>query len=142
VKDVKFSFCALLLIIFFFFSSGSLLSAGGESTFVFAMQKPSNKNDEFFAVTSDKEVIKLIRKQLSLPIKDRNMMINGAIARGNGGNKNWSWHFVPNKWNLAEVSMELCDGTPEQVENNILEWVENKKRFCPWHSYVLEEMRN
>lgn len=142
MKYVKSSFCVLFIIVVFDFSSGSLLFADGESKFVFAMQKPSIKSNEFIAVTSDKEVIKLVRKQLSLPINRRNLMINGAIARGNGGNRSWNWHLVPNKWNLAEVSMELCDGTPEQVENDIPEWVENKKRFCPWHSYVLEEIRN
>lgn len=142
MKCQKGTILLVSMIIVLAFSSPSRLSADGGSQFVFATKNPSNGGGEFSAVTSDKDVIRLARQQLSLPIEKRDLMINGTIARGNEGNKSWSWHFVPGKWSLVEVSMELCDGTPEEVENDLPKWVDNVKRFCPWNSYVLEEIQD
>jgi hypothetical protein len=109
--------------------------------FLFTVRYVPDPRGQFVVMTSDPLVIQMARTQLSLPERERNMHINGVIARGNGGhNLNWSWHFVPNQWTLAEISIELCDGVPQMVEDNLDYWVDTVRQFCPWGSYVLREI--
>jgi hypothetical protein len=85
-------------------------------------------------------VIQRVRADLVLPLQDRDRHINGPIDRGDGGhNQPWTWHFVPDQWDLVELSMELCDGNPTDVENDPDYWVDTVGVFCPWSARVVEE---
>jgi hypothetical protein len=33
---------------------------------------------------------------------------------------------------MAEATIDLCDGLPSYVEENVDEFVENVGRYCPW----------
>ena len=108
-----------------------------ERYFEFATTSPSEKS---IATTSDSSVISLVEQQLALPQANRNLHIHGRIAQGNGGhNYNWSWHFVPDQWDLAEISMEVCDGRCSYVESDLSYWL-SLGLFCPWDSYVVREV--
>lgn len=66
---------------------------------------------------------------------------NGLIRRGPGqGDHNapYSWHLDPEEIEMAEMTMELCDGTPSFVEENVGEFVDNVGRFCPWSAQLVE----
>lgn len=66
---------------------------------------------------------------------------NGRILRGPGaGNHNrpYSWHLDPVDVQMAEVSIELCDGRPSYVEANITEFVERIGRYCPWGATLVD----
>ncbi len=119
--------------------SCSSLTESGDGEQVYFEFKTTG-DEHFFARTSDQEVIKKAREQLARPKEERGLMINGEIARGTEQNNGWSWHFVPDKWNLVEVSMEVCDGRPSYVEKEIDYWVDNVGRFCPWNSKVIKEV--
>ena len=115
----------LLLLISFFFVAGCG-SAGGdapsppaERKFLFGIRLYSKGDQDFVAVSSRPEVISKVLKELERPVSERTLMINGAIDRGNDGNRKWSWHFKPDDWDLAEISMEVCDGLPSDVENGL-----------------------
>lgn len=97
-------------------------------------------DEHFFAQTSNPEVIEKARQQLSLPEEERNLFINGEIERGAEQNNDWSWHFVPGEWDLVETSIEVCDGRPSAVEEDLDYWVDDVGRFCPWSSHVLREV--
>ena len=43
---------------------------------------------------------------------------------------------------MPEVSIELCDGRPSFVENNLAYWILNVKLFCPWSTRVIKINRN
>lgn len=105
----------------------------------FAMRGfPASEN--FLVLTQEAPVIKRAEDQLKLPVEERNMHINGLIDTGNGGiNGKWHWHIVPDEWDFAEISIEVCDGTPGYIEEHRDEWVKTVKRYCPWSSYVLRE---
>ena len=95
----------------------------------------------FVAVTTDSLVISQLEAQLALPEGKRLMHLNGPIGRGDGGhNLNWDWHFLPGEWLLAEVSIELCDGTPSYVNDNLDYFVDTVGQYCPWGSYVLKKL--
>lgn len=95
----------------------------------------------FVAKTSNSEVIAKVEQELQKPFEERNMHINGPIERGEVDyNNNWSWHFVENQWDLAEISMEVCDGRPSFVEEELDYWVDQVGRFCPWSARVEAEV--
>jgi hypothetical protein len=53
----------------------------------------------------------------------------GMIVRGDPGpNAPWSWHIDPATLSWAEVTIELCDGIPSQVEDGTF----TIDQFCPW----------
>ena len=109
-----------------------------------------NNNDwrdtSCIACTSDPAVLADVDQQLSLPFSQRNKMINGDIAAGNAGvNQNGShqfrWHFIPGRWRLAEVSVEVCDGRPmTDVDADTSYWLHTLGFFCPWTSLVSSEI--
>jgi hypothetical protein len=35
---------------------------------------------------------------------------------------------------MAEMTIELCDGLPSYVENDLDYWVDTVGRFCPWQA--------
>jgi hypothetical protein len=59
---------------------------------------------------------------------------NGRFRSGPGwGDHNlpWSWHLDPEDTQMAEVSMEVCDGRPSVVEQSISDYLK-VGRYCPW----------
>lgn len=97
-------------------------------------------DEVFYASTTDEKVIDRARRQLQLPVDQRNLFINGKIKRGTAGNNDWSWHFVPDEWQLVQVSIEVCSGRPSYVEQDLDYWVDNIGRFCPFSSNVIQEV--
>jgi hypothetical protein len=58
---------------------------------------------------------------------------NGRIVAGTSVNFAWSWHLEDVQF--AEVSMELCDGLPSDVEREGVSF--GGGRFCPWSARVI-----
>ncbi len=113
----------------------------GPRTFVFGMHNIPDAQGQFLAATSDAAVLQKLAAQLALPAADRNLHISGPIERGTGSdNLSWHWRFVESRWDMVEVSIELCDGTPEMVEQDVDKWVQDVGVFCPWNSYVQREL--
>ena len=96
---------------------------------------------QFVAETSDPRTLALVEGQLALPEDRRVLHISGPVDPGNGGhNMGWSWHFRPGQWELVEISIELCDGRPQDVEDDVGKWIADVGIFCPWGSYVVREL--
>jgi len=112
----------------------------GPRAFLFGMKGLPDPEGQFVATTSDTAMIERLEAQLALPPSERYLHIHGHIERGNDGNLGWHWHFVPDRWDAVEVSAEICDGTPADVENDLDYWVDQIGIFCPWSSYVQEAL--
>lgn len=64
---------------------------------------------------------------------------NGRILRGEVSyNKPWHWHLDSQDIQMADVTVELCDGRPSDVENNLDYWVGTVFRFCPWSARLVD----
>jgi hypothetical protein len=106
--------------------------------FEFSMLGDAEGIQDFVAQTNDPDVIVIGRAQLALPLDQRQLFINGPIARGNADvNRQWSWHFVPNEWSFAEAAIEVCDGNAVLVEQAVDYWVDTVGHFCPWGASVV-----
>jgi hypothetical protein len=69
-------------------------------------------------------------------------IVIGTLERGDGGfNQPWSWHLLPMTVEIADFSIELCDGRPSMVEADLDYWVDTVKQFCPWGGRLMERMR-
>ncbi len=102
---------------------------------------PSTPEYEFIVATNDASTIQDCQSQLSLPEEQRILHVNGTLDYGNGGfNSPWSWHIIPNEWQLAEMSIELCDGLPQYVEENLDYWINDVGYFCSWSGFIKEEV--
>lgn len=95
----------------------------------------------YFAQATDPVVIETARQELSRPMGDRELIINGKLAAGDGGhNLPWRWHFVPNEWELTKTAIELCDGQPSDIDQDPEYWIDSVGRYCPWNSRILREL--
>ncbi len=57
----------------------------------------------------------------------------GRVALGTQVNTGWSWHLED--LTFAEVTVELCDGRPSDVERAGSQF--GGGRFCPWTATVV-----
>ena len=62
---------------------------------------------------------------------------NGRIVAGKG-NEPWSWRLEDIE--LADVTMEVCDGRPSYVEENLDDYL-RIGRYCPWSARVISVVR-
>jgi len=51
-------------------------------------------------------------------------------------NSPWSWHMDPENLRFAEITTEICDGTPSYVEANCKTF--GGGRYCPWSAEMVE----
>lgn len=96
----------------------------------------------FLVRSSHTETLCIVESQLSLPREERSFHISGIIDRGNYGyNYDWSWSFKDNEWTLVEFSIELCDGDPRYIEDNLDYFIDViNGQYCPWSSIVDKEL--
>ena len=88
---------------------------------------------------SDPQAIAALRQRMTSKTKG---VVHGRLVRGNGGfNAPWSWHVDPATVEVPDMSMELCDGQPGLVEEDVAEWVDNVKYYCPWGAEIVAEVR-
>jgi len=66
---------------------------------------------------------------------------NGTILRGPGTadhNDPWSWHISPEEIEMAEITIEVCDGNPTFVEENVNTFVDDVGHYCPWSAELVD----
>jgi hypothetical protein len=87
--------------------------------------------ETFKVVVNDQETIdelfRLQRGESSANIP------SGLLRRGQGPglqNAPWSWHLQDLQ--MAEIAIEVCDGRPSMVEDDLDYWMGAVQRFCPW----------
>jgi len=67
-------------------------------------------------------------------------VIIGSLASGNGGfNTGYGWHLEPSTVAVADVAIELCDGRPSDVQQNMAYWLNTVRSYCPWSARVIAE---
>jgi len=110
--------------------------------FKIAYPPVNGETANFIVRTSNPEVITKLENQMSKPIKDRSQHINGTIISGNGGyNYDWSWRFKDDSWSVVDMSIELCDGNPFYIEENLDYFINRiNGQYCPWSSVVEKEL--
>lgn len=59
---------------------------------------------------------------------------NGIVIRGSSDiNAGYSWHIDPDTVEFADVTTEVCDGLPSDVEKGLI----TSDHYCPWSAEVI-----
>jgi hypothetical protein len=60
----------------------------------------------------------------------------GKVVRGDpdGVNSPWGWHIDPSTVEFADVTTEVCDGLPSDVEKDII----TSPLYCPWSAKLID----
>lgn len=116
------------------------VACGGPPEFVFSLPTTEGDVVSFVATTSDPDVLATAREELDRADADRGLYILGPLAEGDGGhNPGWSWHFVPDAWELTDTSMDLCDADPQFIEDTLQDWIKKIGRYCPKRARLVAE---
>jgi len=93
--------------------------------------------EKFKVLVKDPAIADILR---SLLRGERSGIVIGELRAGDGGfNKPWSWHLDPDTVEVADATIELCDGMPSFVESELNYWLNVVKRYCPWNGKVVAE---
>jgi hypothetical protein len=102
-------------------------------------------DEQFVARLEGTQNIQTARQLLSGQLSDK--IISGSLVRGSGTfNTNpktgepWSWHLDPVSVGFSDIAAEVCDALPSYVEDNLDEWIDVVKRYCPWRGEVVGEL--
>lgn len=103
-------------------------------------------NQEFFVLRLiDPKSVMLARKRISGAAPQG--IVSGKLADTDGGfnvdpdsKTAWSWHLIPETVKFPQLSMEVCDGRPADVENNKQHWLNDVKMYCPWQAKILRDL--
>lgn len=90
-----------------------------------------NEGDRFRVLLTEPSDIGTARRLLAG--EDGPDIPNGLIVRETGINEGWSWSLDPTDFEFADVTMEVCDGIPSDVEDGTL----TSDRYCPWSARVV-----
>lgn len=59
---------------------------------------------------------------------------NGLVVRGDSRvNEGYSWHIDPDSLEFVDMTTEVCDGLPSDVEQGII----TSDYYCPWSAAVI-----
>ena len=59
---------------------------------------------------------------------------NGKVVFGDPGiNEGYSWHIDPETLEFVDMTTEVCDGLPSDVEQGII----TSDYYCPWSAEVI-----
>ena len=58
---------------------------------------------------------------------------NGRVIPETGVNDGYGWSLDPNDIEFADVTIEVCDGLPSDVEDGVI----SGDRYCPWSAVVV-----
>jgi hypothetical protein len=60
---------------------------------------------------------------------------NGRLVRGQVFyNKPWSWHIDSQDIAMVDFTIEIYDGLPSHVQNDLNYWLDTVGRFAPWQA--------
>ena len=97
---------------------------------------------EFVFETADPALIARFERILAGPDPDGDVHIDGWIERGRlPYNSRWNFHIVPGTAGLFGNSIEVCDATAFEVEDNIETVPPEGKHWCPWESRLVREVK-
>jgi hypothetical protein len=91
-------------------------------------------DETFVLFTRERKSIKQLKNDLERPEAERRI-VSGIVRGGRVPyNDPWTYTMATGSIVLGDVFTEVCDATPQYVENHKRQWV--GERWCPWASFV------
>jgi hypothetical protein len=61
----------------------------------------------------------------------------GKLIDGSDCDTQWTFHLDAKDMSWPDVTTEVCDGRPSDIEGNKPSWFNDIKRWCPWNTKVI-----
>jgi len=88
--------------------------------------------EEYNIRLKDPADIEIARKLLAA--EEAPNIANGIVVRGEPDvNVGYTWHIDPESVEFADITTEVCDRLPSDVEKGII----TSDRYCPWSAKVI-----
>jgi hypothetical protein len=98
-----------------------------------------DKSDDTFVIwVREAKPIQQLRNDLERNENNRRI-VSGIVSKAVPYNRAWSYSMGPGSIVLGDVFTEVCDASPDYVENHRRAWMGD--RWCPWSSFVAFEGR-
>lgn len=69
-------------------------------------------------------------------------ILTGPVVAGDGGfNAPWSWHLDPDDVGFTDAAIEVCDGCPSFIEDDLDTWLDTVGHYCPWGTEIVSRER-
>ena len=92
--------------------------------------------DETFRVQITDSTVSAEAERLLQSGEVRN--IEGPLLAGDGDiNAPYPWHLNPDSITFSDATIELCDGRPSMIQDDLDYWLNTVKAFCPWGVKVI-----
>lgn len=88
-------------------------------------------DERFRALLTDPADVEIARRLKAG--EDAPSIPNGRVVRETGVNEGYGWSLDPNDIEFADVTVEVCDGLPSDVEAGTI----SGDRYCPWSATVV-----
>jgi hypothetical protein len=88
-------------------------------------------DEQFRALLTEPADVEIARRLLAGD--DVPSIPNGRVLRETGVNEGYSWSLDPDDIEFADVTVEVCDGLPSDVEAGTI----SGDRYCPWSATVV-----
>lgn len=105
--------------------------------------KEPNKTWNFVIKSTNWAFIKEARKRVYGTYDGGENNVAGYVQMGREDwNRGYDFHLDEKKLTFFENAIELCDGTPWYINNDIQGWLDSvpKGIWCPWSSKVVKEV--
>jgi hypothetical protein len=88
-------------------------------------------DEQFRALLTEPADVEIARRLLAGD--DVPSIPNARVLRETGVNEGYSWSLDPSDIEFADVTVEVCDGLPSDVEAGTI----SGDRYCPWSATVV-----
>lgn len=88
-------------------------------------------NDQTFTFWSTSADFIDEAKELLASGKGHNAMFS-KFVNGRDCDDQWTFHVDPVEMSWPQMTIELCDGRPSDIEGNKPYWYDTVTRWCPW----------
>ncbi|MEO8361291.1 MAG: hypothetical protein ABI672_14765 [Vicinamibacteria bacterium] len=129
----RLAFLALLITVHV--GCGTPSDLDGTALFRVRACKGSGSGEIFHIQLSDPRTI--AEADALVGVGQRKIPVGRLVAGSGGFNAPWSWHMDPSTVTLADAAIEVCDGCPSFVENELPYWLNTVKTYCPWSAEIL-----
>ena len=103
--------------------------------------EPGPASEFLIAVGQETFVLRTTRPEVARLAHERFLGRNvrfpvGPLLPGDGGfNAPWTWHLDPDRVDMTEAAIEVCDGAPSYVEAHRADY--EAVGYCPWGAAVV-----
>jgi hypothetical protein len=104
---------------------------------------PTDKEGTFVIRLTDPDKIEAARAAIRDPENNPHSVLGVIVKKKARFNPDWSFHLKPRSVELFQQATEVCDATPQYVEEHLDEACGAflpDCRWCPWSSKVLAEV--